>query len=279
MLGPAEVRALAAAIGFAPSKRRGQNFVVDANTVRRIVATAGVSPADRVLEIGPGLGSLTLALLAARASVVAVEVDPELAAALPRTAVDRMPDRAGALEVVQLDALALTPERMPGKPPGVLVANLPYNLAVPLLLTVLERFPSLATGIVMVQAEVGHRLVAPPGSRTYGVPSVKAAWWAKAALAGTISRSVFWPAPHVDSVLVSFTRRAEPGDEGLRRRVFALVDTAFAQRRKTLRAALAGAYESAAVAEAALREARIDPGARGETLALDDYVRLARVGT
>jgi 16S rRNA (adenine1518-N6/adenine1519-N6)-dimethyltransferase len=244
--------------------------------VRRIVAIAALDPADRVLEIGPGLGSLTLALLDAGASVVAVEIDPLLAAALPATVAARLPDRAGSLDVVGADAVRVAAADLPGASPRRLVANLPYNVAVPVLLGLLERLPTLETGVVMVQAEVGRRLAAPPGSRVYGVPSVKAAWWADVSLAGAVSRSVFWPAPHVDSILVAFTRRAAVGDEALRRRTFALVDAAFAQRRKTVRSALAGVYGSPAAAETALTAAAIDPGARGETLSVLDYARLAR---
>ncbi|HEY5335469.1 MAG TPA: 16S rRNA (adenine(1518)-N(6)/adenine(1519)-N(6))-dimethyltransferase RsmA [Mycobacteriales bacterium] len=274
LLGAREVRELADRLGVAPTKSRGQNFVVDANTVRRAVELAGVRPGERVLEVGPGLGSLTLALLDAGASVVAVELDPVLAAALPDTVAARLPD--AVLDVVHADALRVTD--LPGEPPLRLVANLPYNVSVPVLLGLLERFPSLGSALVMVQAEVGERLAAPPGSRVYGVPSVKAAWWSDVRVAGTVSRQVFWPAPHVDSVLVSLVRHPPVGPDALRRETFRLVDAAFAQRRKTLRAALAGAYGGAPAAEAALLAAGIDPGARGETLAVADFARLAGVG-
>lgn len=277
LLGAAELRALAVRLGVAPSKARGQNFVVDANTVRRIVALAGVRPGEQVLEIGPGLGSLTLALLDAGARVTAVEVDPLLAAALGETVAARMPGSAGRLAVVRADAVRLRAADLPGPAPVKLVANLPYNVAVPVLLGLLEGLPSLATGLVMVQAEVGRRLAAGPGSRVYGVPSVKAAWWAQVTVAGAVARSVFWPAPHVDSVLVAFTRRETPGDDRLRRVAFGLADAAFAQRRKTLRAALARPYRSPAAAEAALTAAGLDPRARGETLGVGDYARLARI--
>ena len=273
LLGPAEVRALAARLGVRPTKTLGQNFVVDANTVRRITRTAELAPDDVVLEVGPGLGSLTLALLPEAARVVAVEVDPVLAKELPATVAARLPERADRLEVVLQDALLL--DGVPGPPPTAFVANLPYNVAVPVLLRLLEHLPSLRTGLVMVQAEVADRLVAPPGSRTYGVPSVKAAWYADVRRAGAIGRNVFWPAPHVDSGLVAFTRREPP--PGDRLATFAAVDAAFAQRRKTLRAALAGWAGSAAAAEERLRAAGIDPGARGEVLHVEDFARLASV--
>ena len=269
LLGAAELRRLASGIGLTPTKRLGQNFLVDANTVRRIVRTADVTPDDVVVEVGPGLGSLTLGLLPVVRRVVAVEVDERLAELLPRTA----GPAGGELEVVCADALTVT--ALPGPEPTALVANLPYNVAVPVLLTMLERFPSIRHGLVMVQQEVVDRLVAPPGSRTYGVPSVKLAWWAAARTAGAIPRSVFWPVPNVDSGLMSFTRREAPGDESLRRQTFGVIDAAFQQRRKTLRAALAGWAGSAAAAEDRLRAAGIDPQLRGEALQVEDFARLA----
>ena len=271
LLTAADVRSLADALHLRPTKALGQNFVIDPNTVRRIVRTAGVGVDDVVVEVGPGLGSLTLGLLEVAARVVAVEVDAGLAAALPDTVAARLPDRADRLEVVLQDALAL--HDVPGPAPTSFVANLPYNVAVPVLLRLLERLPSLGTGLVMVQAEVADRLVAPPGSRTYGVPSVKAAWYADVRRAGAVGRTVFWPAPHVDSGLVAFTRRPPP--DGDRATTFAVVDAAFAQRRKTLRAALAGWAGSAAAAEQRLRAAGLDPGARGEVLSVEDFARLA----
>jgi 16S rRNA (adenine1518-N6/adenine1519-N6)-dimethyltransferase len=274
LLGPADIRRLAAELGVRPTKKWGQNFVVDANTVRRIVRTAALGPADVVLEIGPGLGSLTLGLLETGARVVAVEIDPVLAARLPATvAAHAGADVAGRLDVVAADALAL--ETRPGPPPTALVANLPYNVAVPVLLRVLERWPSVRTGLVMVQAEVADRIVAPPGSRTYGVPSVKVAWWADARRAGAVPRSVFWPVPNVDSALVAVTRRDPPPGDVVREHVFAVVDAAFAQRRKSLRAALAGFAGSPVEAERALRAAGLDPLARGESLSAGDFARLA----
>jgi 16S rRNA (adenine1518-N6/adenine1519-N6)-dimethyltransferase len=273
LLSPTDVRRLAAAVGLRPTKTLGQNFVVDPNTVRRIVRTAALDADDLVIEIGPGLGSLTLALLPAVAGVVAVEIDPVLAAALPATVAQRLASRADHLTVVTADAMTL--DRVPGPPPTAIVANLPYNVSVPVLLRLLETMPSLRHGLVMVQAEVADRLCAVPGSRVYGAPSAKAAWWAAPKRAGSVPRSVFWPVPNVDSGLVAFTRR-EPPDVGVPRGdVFAVIDAAFAQRRKTLRAALAGWAGSAAAAEAAVRRAGIDPGSRGEQLDVAAFARIA----
>ncbi|MCC5032977.1 16S rRNA (adenine(1518)-N(6)/adenine(1519)-N(6))-dimethyltransferase RsmA [Streptomyces sp. WAC 00631] len=274
LLGPADVRELAAALGVRPTKQRGQNFVIDANTVRRIVRTAEVRPEDTVVEIGPGLGSLTLALLEAAGRVVAVEIDDVLAAALPATVGARLPERADRFALVHSDAMRVT--ELPGPPPTALVANLPYNVAVPVLLHMLERFPSIERTLVMVQAEVADRLAAPPGSKVYGVPSVKAAWYATVKRAGSIGRNVFWPAPNVDSGLVSLVRRAEPlRTAAAREDVFAVVDAAFAQRRKTLRAALAGWAGSAAAAEEALVAAGVSPQARGESLTVEEFAAIA----
>ncbi len=273
VLGGADLRALAERLGIRPTKTLGQNIVVDPNTVRRIVSTADVCGDDVVLEVGPGLGSLTLALLTAAGSVVAVEVDPVLAAALPGTVAARLPAYAGRLTVVAADALTIT--AVDGPPPTALVANLPYNVAVPVVLTLLSRFPTLRHGLVMVQAEVADRLAAGPGSKVYGVPSVKAAWYARVRRAGAVPRSVFWPVPNVDSGLVAFERRDPPATTAPREAVFAVIDAAFAQRRKTLRAALAGWAGSAAAAEEALRAAGVDPGLRGEALAVGDFARIA----
>jgi 16S rRNA (adenine1518-N6/adenine1519-N6)-dimethyltransferase len=276
LLGPAQLRTLAAELGLRPAKALGQNFVHDPNTVRRIVRLAGIGPDDIVVEVGPGLGSLTLALLATGAHVVAVEIDPALADRLPGTVAERAPGAAGRLQVVTADALRV--RELPGPAPTALVANLPYNVAVPVLLTFLERFGSLASGLVLVQAEVADRLAAGPGEPAYGVPSVKAAWYADVRRAGTVPRAVFWPVPNVDSGLVAFTRREPPaaarGGEGtgLRDAVFACIDAAFAQRRKTLRAALAGWAGSPEAAERALRDAGVDPRTRGEQLAVGDFV-------
>ncbi|MFP8905099.1 16S rRNA (adenine(1518)-N(6)/adenine(1519)-N(6))-dimethyltransferase RsmA [Streptomyces atacamensis] len=269
---------MAAALGVRPTKQRGQNFVIDANTVRRIVRTARVSPEDVVVEVGPGLGSLTLALLQEAAWVTAVEIDGVLAAALPATVAARLPGRADRFALVHHDAMRVA--ELPGPEPTALVANLPYNVAVPVLLHMLATFPSIEHGLVMVQAEVADRLAAEPGSKVYGVPSVKAAWYAEVRRAGAIGRNVFWPAPNVDSGLVSLTRRDPPRTGATRREVFAVVDAAFAQRRKTLRAALAGWAGSAAAAEAALTAAGIDPRTRGESLTIEDFAAIAeRKGT
>jgi 16S rRNA (adenine1518-N6/adenine1519-N6)-dimethyltransferase len=273
LLGPVEVRQLAARLGIRPTKTLGQNFVIDANTVRRIVRTAALRAGDHVVEVGPGLGSLTLALLPEVASLTAVEIDGVLAAELPVTVGARAPAYAGRLTVVTADALRL--DVLPGEPPTALVANLPYNVSVPVLLTMLERFPTIRRALVMVQSEVADRLVAPPGSRTYGVPSVKAAWYAEVRRAGAVGRTVFWPAPNVDSGLVALTRRPPPVTAASRAEVFAVVDAAFAQRRKTLRAALAGWAGSAPAAEAALRAAGLDPMLRGEAVPVEDFARLA----
>ena len=272
-LGPAEVRSLAAALGLRPTKQRGQNFVIDANTVRRIVRDAGVDGDDVVLEVGPGLGSLTLALLAVARRVVAVEVDPALAAALPATIASYAPEQAEHFEVVQGDAMRV--EDLPGPAPTALVANLPYNVSVPVLLHLLALLPSLEHGLVMVQAEVADRLAAPPGSKVYGGPSVKAAWFADVRRAGSVSRSVFWPAPNVDSGLVAWKRREPPSTQVSRKDVFAVVDAAFAHRRKALRRTLRELAGSAEAAEDALRRSGIDPMARGESLDVRQLTRIA----
>ncbi|AXK36468.1 16S rRNA (adenine(1518)-N(6)/adenine(1519)-N(6))-dimethyltransferase RsmA [Streptomyces armeniacus] len=273
LLGPADVRELAAALGVRPAKQRGQNFVIDANTVRRIVRTAGVRPDDVVVEIGPGLGSLTLALLESASRVVAVEIDEVLAAALPATVEARLPSRAGRFALVRSDAMLV--RELPGPPPTAMVANLPYNVAVPVLLHMLETFPGIERTLVMVQSEVADRLAAPPGSKVYGVPSVKAAWYCEVKRAGAIGRTVFWPAPNVDSGLVSLVRREPPETGATREEVFAVVDAAFAQRRKTLRAALAGWAGSGAAAEEALVAAGVSPKARGESLTVEEFARIA----
>lgn len=280
LLGLQDVRGLAEALGVRPTKTLGQNFVHDAGTVRRIVRSAGVCEGQTVLEVGPGLGSLTLALLETGARVVAVEIDPLLARALPVTVASRMPGAAGRLSVVTADALTIDGPQALGMsdgeaPPTRLVANLPYNVAVPVLLTLLGSLPSLESVTVMVQAEVADRLAAPPGSRTYGVPSVKAAWYAEARRTITIGRTVFWPVPNVDSALVELTRREPPASGASREEVFAVIDAAFAQRRKTLRKALAPLAGGAQAAEHALRAAGIDPARRGETLDVADFAAVA----
>ncbi|MEU6057764.1 16S rRNA (adenine(1518)-N(6)/adenine(1519)-N(6))-dimethyltransferase RsmA [Streptomyces sp. NPDC047097] len=274
LLGPADIRELAAALGVRPTKQRGQNFVIDANTVRRIVRTAEVRPEDVVVEVGPGLGSLTLALLEAADRVTAVEIDDVLAAALPSTVAARMPARADRFSLVHSDAMLV--EELPGPPPTALVANLPYNVAVPVLLHMLDRFPTIERTLVMVQAEVADRLAARPGNKVYGVPSVKANWYAEVKRAGAIGRNVFWPAPNVDSGLVSLVRRDAPvATTATKREVFSVIDAAFAQRRKTLRAALAGWAGSPAAAERALTTAGVSPQARGESLTVEEFARIA----
>jgi 16S rRNA (adenine1518-N6/adenine1519-N6)-dimethyltransferase len=318
LLGPADIRALAARLDVRPAKRLGQNFVIDAGTIRKIVALAKLSPDDVVLEVGPGLGSLTLGLLDAAGAVIAVEVDPVLSAELPLTAAARAGDRAARLTVVTADAVTISAADLPGQPPVSLVANLPYNVAVPVLLNLLDALPTLSRAVVMVQAEVADRICAPPGSRTYGVPSVKIAWYGKARRVGTISRTVFWPVPNVDSALVEFTRTvlaargddppeppavrsrgaSPPGPHAAevgavwpaggrppappapsarpeRTEVFDVIDAAFSQRRKTLRAALAPWAGSADAAERVLREAGIDPALRGEAIGVPQYIQIA----
>ena len=272
LLGAAEIRALAALLDLKPSKSLGQNFVIDANVCRKIVRVADVKSDDVALEIGPGLGSLTLALLDEAASVVAIEIDQRLATQLPITAANHS-DRASHLTVINNDALAI---RTLDVAPTVLVANLPYNVSVPVFLHLLEFFPTLRTGVVMVQAEVADRLAAKPNSKEYGIPSVKAAWWADVTGAGSVSRSIFWPAPNVDSKLVGFTRHAPLGDEVLRKKVFSIIDLAFAQRRKMLRSTLSSLYGSSAAAEAHLESVGIDGTLRGEALTIEDFCKIAK---
>ena len=272
LLGPSEIRSLAESLGTAPTKKWGQNFVVDAGTVRRIVRIAGVQPGDHVVEVGPGLGSLTLALLEAGARVTAVEIDPILAAALPDTVASHAPEAAERLTVIHQDALKVA--ELPTQP-DALVANLPYNVSVPVILHFLETFPALAKVLVMVQAEVADRIAAPPGSRTYGIPSAKAAWYTATRRAGDVGRAVFWPVPRVDSALVLMERREQPVTSASREEVFAVIDAAFAQRRKGLRGALSGLAGSGAAAEAALLSVGIAPLTRGEQLGIEDFARIA----
>jgi 16S rRNA (adenine1518-N6/adenine1519-N6)-dimethyltransferase len=269
LLGPAEIRDLADLLGIQPTKKLGQNFVIDANTVRRIVKAAGVQPGETVVEVGPGLGSLTLGLLEAGASVTAVEIDKRLAAQLPTT-VDLLAPNA-RLTVLTEDAMRVA--ELPGDP-TVLVANLPYNVSVPVLLHLLETFPGIERGLVMVQAEVGQRLAAPPGSKVYGSPSAKAAWYGDFRAAGNVSRQVFWPVPNVDSILVRFDRHPLPGTEDERLATFALVDAAFQQRRKMLRQSLSPVL--GADASAVLEAGGVAPTARGEELTVLDFLRVAR---
>ena len=272
LLGPAEVRELAARLDIRPTKTLGQNFVIDANTVRRIADRSGITVDDVVLEVGPGLGSLTLALLDRAEHVIAVEIDPRLAEQLPITVAQRRPDCADRIEVIADDALRIT--ALP-RTPTAIVANLPYNVAVPVLLHLLATFPSVRHGLVMVQAEVAERLAATPGSRVYGVPSVKMQWYARVQRAGSVAANVFWPAPRVESGLVAFTCHPHPTTTARREQVFAVIDAAFAQRRKTLRAALAGWAGSSQRAEELLLAAGVDPSVRGEQLGIEAFARIA----
>jgi 16S rRNA (adenine1518-N6/adenine1519-N6)-dimethyltransferase len=272
LLGAADIRALAESLGVVPTKKLGQNFVTDPNTIRRIVQAAKLNGSETVVEIGPGLGSLTLGLLEQAKSVIAVEIDNKMAAAIEQTVQERAQGKS--FHLVSADALKVTELPLA---PDALVANLPYNISVPVLLHFLEQFPSIHSGLVLVQAEVAHRLAAVPGSKVYGVPSAKLAWYANANLAGNIGRNIFWPAPNVDSALVYFVKREVPlGSEELRLETFAVIDNAFAQRRKTLRQALAEWAGSAANAEAILVRAGIDPTKRGEALTILDFVTIAK---
>ena len=273
LLGPQEIRDLAAQLGIRPTKTLGQNFVIDPNTIRRIVAAADITDNETVLEVGPGLGSLTLGLADAARQVVAVEIDPPLARQLPHTIAKFRPDKAQNVHVVLMDALKVT--ELPHTP-DALVANLPYNVAVPVLLHLFAQFPSIRRALVMVQDEVADRLAAKPGSKIYGVPSVKASWYAEVFKAGVIGKNVFWPAPKINSGLVGFRMRPQPLADIDRDEVFTVIDAAFAQRRKTLRAALASWAGSGARAEAILTEAGITPTERGEKLDIHGYIRIAQ---
>ncbi|MBB1511848.1 16S rRNA (adenine(1518)-N(6)/adenine(1519)-N(6))-dimethyltransferase RsmA [Tessaracoccus sp. MC1627] len=274
LLDPASVRRIAAELDLRPTKQRGQNFVVDPNTVRRIVALSGVTVEDVVLEIGPGLGSLTLGLLETGARVVAVEIEERLAVRLERTVRERMgEDAAERLKVVAADALQV--DALPGPAPSSLVANLPYNVSVPVLLRMLELFPDWTDGLVMVQLEVADRLVAPPGSKVYGVPSAKVAWYAESARVGTVPPKVFWPVPNVESGLVRITRRPAPATTASREDTFRVIDAAFSQRRKMLRAALAGLIGSSAAASELIEAAGVDPQLRGEMLDVAAFAAIA----
>jgi 16S rRNA (adenine1518-N6/adenine1519-N6)-dimethyltransferase len=272
LLGPAEIRDLAEMLGVNPTKKLGQNFVIDGNTVRRIVKVAAVQPGETVVEVGPGLGSLTLGILEVGAAVVAVEIDDRLAQQLPLTVQLMQPD--AQLTVIRADALKIA--ELPGEPTRI-VANLPYNVSVPVLLHLLEHFASIRAGVVMVQAEVGERLAALPGSKIYGSPSVKAAWYGSFRTAGRVSRQVFWPVPNVDSILIAFERRSsELESEELRLATFALVDGAFQQRRKMLRQSLSTVLGDSTRAAAVLTAAGIDPTERGEQLTVHDFLTIAQ---
>ncbi|MFZ8872162.1 MAG: 16S rRNA (adenine(1518)-N(6)/adenine(1519)-N(6))-dimethyltransferase RsmA [Candidatus Nanopelagicaceae bacterium] len=270
LLGASEVRSLGQELNLRPAKSLGQNFVVDANTCQKIVRIAEVKSGERVLEIGPGLGSLTLAILQVTSEVSVIEIDTRLASRLPETI---SAHGAPAVEVINSDALSVNVLQFP---PKKLVANLPYNVSVPVLLHYLELFPSIESGVVMVQYEVAERLAAKPGSKSYGVPSAKSAWWCDVELSDSVSRSVFWPVPNVDSALVSFKRRAPIGNEELRLTTFQLIDSAFGKRRKMLRSAISALIGSSNEAETLLIEAGIDPTARGESLDISQFARLAR---
>ena len=272
LLGPQEIRDLADKLGIRPTKTLGQNFVIDPNTIRRIVAAAEISPDETVLEVGPGLGSLTLGILDAAKNMVAVEIDPPLAEQLPHTIANFRPDKTGDIQVVLNDALKIT--ELPVTP-DALVANLPYNVAVPVLLHLFATFPSIRHALVMVQDEVADRLAAVPGSKIYGVPSVKANWYAEVFKAGVIGKNVFWPAPKINSGLVGFKMRPEPLSDISRDEVFTIIDAAFAQRRKTLRAALSGWAGSGARAEQILVRAGIAPTERGEKLDIHGFIAIA----
>lgn len=288
LLGPGEIRELAAELDVTPTKRLGQNFVIDPNTVRRIVTAADLAEDDHVVEVGPGLGSLTLALLEAVGQLTVVEIDPRLAGRLERTVGEFAPSRADELTVVTSDALKIAADNpaFVDTPPTALVANLPYNVSVPVLLHLLEIFPSIRRVLVMVQLEVADRLAADPGSKVYGVPSVKAGFYGRVRRAGVIGKNVFWPAPKIDSGLVRIDRWADEdrpwqtelerlGEDVLRSELFAVTDAAFLQRRKTLRAALSGYFGSGPEAEEVLTAAGIDPRERGEKLDTAAFVRLA----
>lgn len=271
LLGGADIRQLADTLGVVPTKKLGQNFVIDPNTIRKIVASAKLGPKETVVEIGPGLGSLTLGLLEVADKVISVEIDPKMASAIESTVAKRAPNTNFSL--VSQDAMTVT--ELPHNPTA-LVANLPYNISVPVLLHFIETFPSLNHGLVLVQSEVAHRLAAKKGSKVYGSPSAKLAWYAEATLAGNVSRNIFWPIPNVDSSLVYFAKREAPlGTEELRKKTFDIIDAAFGQRRKTLRQALADYAGSPAKAEELLTKAGISPQARGEQLDIHDFKKIA----
>lgn len=279
LLGRTEIRRLAKELEIRPRKSLGQNFVHDANTVRRVVSTSGIGRSDHVIEVGPGLGSLTLALLDRGATVTAVEIDPVLAERLPQTVAEHSNSEIHRLTVLNRDVLTLRRDELAAAAaaPTAVVANLPYNVAVPALLHLLAEFPSIQTVTVMVQAEVAERLAAEPGGKEYGVPSVKVRFFGTVRRCGMVPPTVFWPIPRVYSGLVRIDRHAAPQwptDEAFRRRVFELVDIAFAQRRKTARNAFVEWAGSGNESANRLLAASIDPARRGETLSIDDFVRL-----
>jgi 16S rRNA (adenine1518-N6/adenine1519-N6)-dimethyltransferase len=272
-LGAAEIREIAKQLELHPAKSLGQNFVIDGNTCRKIVRLANINNADVVLEIGPGLGSLTIALLPEAREVIAVEIDRRLASQLAETMQNKIPNHASKLQIINEDAQLVN--ELP-QLPTALVANLPYNISVPVILHLLEKFPSINKGLVMVQAEVAQRLAAKPGNKIYGTPSVKAKWWADMSIAGNVSREVFWPVPNVDSLLVGFQRGESPGDEALRVKTFTVIDAAFSQRRKMLRSALSVWAGGSAIAIEILEKAGVAQTSRAEELELKDFIAIAR---
>lgn len=271
LLGAGEIRALASELDLRPTKKLGQNFVIDPNTIRKIVAAANLSATDKVVEIGPGLGSLTLGLLEKVDQLIAIEFDQKLASKLTSTLQQKAPNKS--CQILHADAMAVTQLDFE---PDALVANLPYNISVPVILHFLESFPSISKVLVLVQSEVAARLIAGPGSKTYGSPSAKLAWYGKATSAGVVSRSIFWPVPNVDSALVYFEKRSTALPTALRAEVFRVIDGAFAQRRKTLRQALSSWAGSPDQAEQILVRAAVSPQARGEDLSIDDFIEVAK---
>lgn len=276
LLGAAQIRELASQLDVTPTKKLGQNFVIDPNTVSRIANEAQLTSDDIVLEVGPGLGSLTLAMLPQVKKVIAVEVDLRLARQLPETISKFVPNLSDRLVVVEADAMQIT--EIPDNPTK-LVANLPYNISVPVVLHLLEQFPSISQVLVLVQLEVAQRMAAKPGSKIYGVPSVKLAWYGKATLAGNVGRNVFWPAPNVDSGLVRLVRSSAPGGDELRKKLFKIIDAAFGQRRKTLRSALGSVFGTGAQVDEVLANAGVDSSRRGEELELAEFLAIAKVDT
>ena len=272
-LGAAEIREIAKQLDLHPAKSLGQNFVIDGNTCRKIVRLANINNTDIVLEIGPGLGSLTIALLPEAREVIAVEIDRRLASQLAETMQNKIPNHASKLQIINEDAQLVN--NLP-QLPTALVANLPYNISVPVILHLLEKFPSINKGLVMVQAEVAQRLAAKPGNKIYGTPSVKAKWWADMSIAGNVSREVFWPIPNVDSLLVGFQRGESPGDEALRMKTFTVIDAAFSQRRKMLRSALSVWAGGSSIAIEILEKAGVAQTSRAEELELKDFIAITR---
>ena len=274
LLGASEIRELADHLALIPAKRLGQNFVVDANSCQRIVTLSGINADDHVIEIGPGLGSLTLAILEVTNNLTVIEIDSRLAGLLPHT-ITRHGFSMDNVEVINIDGLEISPESFKDNLPTALVANLPYNVSVPIVLHLLEHFPSIKTGIIMVQSEVADRLTAMPGRKDFGAPTLKGAWWADLTPSGNVARSIFWPVPNVDSKLVRIVSHEPKGDEALRKKTFALIDAAFSQRRKMLRSSLNVVITDIAPTQV-LEKAQIDPTLRGESLNLDQFIAIAK---